>query len=221
VRALALLLALAACTPKIQPRSVLDEYLTAERSGRYAEAHALLTSTDRAARPLEAYTLDHERAGSIWLAVAKRTTFQYGAVQEKDGHVEIPVKATHPDAHEVEQVLHQVPMRDVTGAPDPTGAVRQWVDEVLDRTAVTATSERILYALREEDGRWRVWLALDRQDAAVLAAARARAAEARGDTTAAAAHWREVLDVPPDPAGVVATFQDEARRALGQAPAPQ
>ncbi|MCB9681299.1 MAG: hypothetical protein H6733_07475 [Alphaproteobacteria bacterium] len=212
--ALAATLALAACGGHTGPKAVLQTYLEAEQSGRFEAAHALLTPTDQQARSLDAYVAEHLSAGPIWLAVARRTQFTLGDVSTHADHVVVDVRATHEDMKAVEAGLGGVPTDRIDSSPDPAAAMYAYVQQTLEAQAFPRVTEAIPYALREEGGTWHVWLGLDRQDAAIALAREALVAMDKGQDAAAVAAWTKVLDLPPDPSGVVANVQQRARNAL-------
>lgn len=197
------------------PKAVLEDYLTAEAAGRYPEAHALLTREDQRARSLEAFAAEHYQAGPIWLAVARRTTFELGKLEEYSDHLRVDVVATHPDLAAVEAGLAGLPTELLANAEDPDAAMAQYVEDELARRPFPPSQETLVYALRESQGEWRVWLGLARQDAAIALVQQARSLD---DPYAARDAWQAVLELPPDPMGAVDAIQDEVRKALADAP---
>lgn len=214
----AALVALPACAaaPKVTPRSVLTDYLEAERLGRYEHAWSLLTDADQEARSQEVYLREHLSAGPIWLAAARRTEFVVGKATDATDHTRFAVTARHPDLKALEAAVPGIPTDVLTTSPDPAARMMAAVEQALDTVPIPTVAESLVYAVRDQDGTPRVWLALHEQDAVIEAVARARKAAASGDTAATTAAWEAVLALPQDPAGVVASFHDEARRALGR-----
>lgn len=214
-----LIASLAACGVKNgrEAQTIVAQYLDAERAGRYDEAWSLLAPTDRAVHPLEAYRADHERAGPLWLEIAKRTRFQLDDARPgpEDSVLIVPVTATRPDPKAVEGMLPGVSGDAIARSADPAALIRSQVARVLDTREIPVSAESLLYAVRLlEDGGMVVWLGLDRQFTAMTYVQRAREAQARGDLDGAEASWRKVLGVPPDPAGVVGMLANEATRWL-------
>jgi hypothetical protein len=207
-------LLVASCASHSTPRSAVGDYLTAEQQGRYADAHALLSSTDRAARPLDAYVAEHVNAGPIWLAVAKRTQFTVGSLRQDGDSMFVSVKARHPDPKVVEAAVPGIPVDVLSTSPDPVARVTASVENTLEASRFPTVEETLTFGAREEDGEWRVWLGLDRQDQVIHLLAQARAAVAKGDAEAARKAWTEALDVEGDAAGVVASLQEEAKKGL-------
>lgn len=216
---LALVVLLGACAGRTGPKDVLSAYLEAEKLGRYDDAHALLTDADQSQRPLPRYIAEHLSAGPIWLAVAKRTTFKLGKPDGDDAAVSIPVTARHLDMAAVEASLSGVPTEQLERSDDPGAEMLAYVETELTRFEVQGPTlptvdESLTYAVRNEDGAWRVWLGLALQDAAIQATAEARQATAQGKTGEAHAAWHRVMALDPDPGGVVAYLQKEAKTAL-------
>jgi hypothetical protein len=83
-----------------------------------------------------------------------------------------------------------------------------------------ARTETVRYALLQQEGDWRVWLGLARQDAAVTLAVQAARAAERGDGAAADAARRALLALPEDPMGGVAALKADAQRALEASAGP-
>ena len=214
-RVVALAFALtAACASHSTPRSAVSDYLTAEKEGRYQDAHALLTTTDRDARPLDAYVAEHVAAGPIWLAVAKRTEFTIGSVRQDGAEMFVSVKARHPDPKAVEAAVPGIPTDVLSTSPDPVARVTASVENTLESSRFPTMEETLTFGARQEAGEWRVWLGLDRQDQVIALLAKARAAVAKGDVEGARAAWTEALAVEGDAAGVVASLQEEAKKGL-------
>jgi hypothetical protein len=210
VRSLAVAL-LAACGGT-GPKKVLADYLAAEQSGRYEDAHALLATSDRAARSLDAYAAEHLGAGPVWLAVARTTRFEIGEPTAAEPGVRISVLAAHADVAAVARELPPPPADRLAETDDALSFSVRWYEGELGKRAVPEVAETVVYALVEESPGWRVWLGLDRQDAAVALLRRAEDAERRGDAPAARAAWDALLALPEDPAGVVAALKADARR---------
>lgn len=208
------LLIVASCANHSTPRSIVAEYLAAEQQGRYGDAHALLTTSDREARPLDAYVSEHMSAGPIWLAVAKRTEFTVGSVRQDGERMFVSVHARHPDLKAVEAAVPGIPTEVLTTSPDPAARVTSSVESALESARFPTVEETLTFAAREEAGEWHVWLGLDRQDQVIHALAKARAAVAKGDMDGARAAWTEALAVESDAAGVVVTLQEEAKKGL-------
>lgn len=206
-----LLLSLLTACAAPSPKKTLADYLEAEQTGRYDAAHALLSPTDQAARPLEAYAGEHLAAGPIWLAVARTTRFELGAVDKQEGHVRVTVRARHAEHEAVAKGITPPPADKVDSSSDPTAFVAAWVEQELERQPFPMAEEELSYALQEAAGGWRVWLGLDRQDAAIAALRDAESAERRGDDAAAAAAIARLHAVPPDPAGVVEALQAQVK----------
>lgn len=196
------------------PKAALDAYLEAEALGRYDTAHTLLSDADRDARPLEVYVKEHLAAGPIWRAVAKRTHFKLGKLEQAGDHTRIEVIATHLDMKAVEEGLRGVPTDRIETSPDPQAALYTYVEGELDRQPFPLVSEPLTYAVKQEDGAWFVWLGLDRQEAAIDAVLAARRLQPDADVATLQAAWKAVLDLPTDPGGVVAMLQEEARIQL-------
>ncbi|MCB9664985.1 MAG: hypothetical protein H6732_12795 [Alphaproteobacteria bacterium] len=207
------------CAGSLPPKRVLADYLEAEQRGRYADAHALLASDDQAARSLDAYVEDHLRAGPVWLEVAERTTFTPAATTRLDDHLRVEVLARHPDLRAVAEGVPGLPTEALARSTDPAAEMRRHVEATLETQAFPPAEETLVYGLKEEEGAWRVWLGLARQDAAVAAVRRARATAEAGDADATRQAWEAVLVLPEDPQGAVATLKAEARRQLAP-PAP-
>lgn len=206
-----LLVLLAACGGS-GPKKVLADYLAAEQSGRYEDAHALLAASDRAARPVDAYAAEHLGAGPVWLAVARTTRFELGEPTASEPGVRVGVRAVHADLQAVVKEVPAPPADRLAETDDPLSFAVRWYEGELGKRALPEVTEPITYALVEEEPGWRVWIGLDRQDAAVARLREAEDAERRGDAAAARAAWDALLALPEDPAGVVAALKADARR---------
>ncbi len=206
------LLLLAACSPSAH--KVLTSYLQAEQSGQYDEAYALLTPSDQSARTLDTYVTEHLSAGPVWLAVARRTRFELAAPQTTPDATVVPVTALHADLEALGKLLPAPPADQLAAAEDRMAFENAWYAAELSKHEVDEVAEALTYSLRDEGAGWRVWLGLDRQDAAVALWRKADVATDAGDAATTRTALTQLLTLPHDPSGVVQALQTEARQRI-------
>ncbi len=210
MRASLLLLLLAGCaTPRAAERVVV-RYLSAEARGEMGRAHRQLSDEDRAARPLDAYVEDHAAAGPLWLAIARHTDARVGAARPAGEVHIVPVTTHSPDG---DAVLAACP-----GRMTDQAVAFACYDRAAAALPATRAASQDLGALWRR-GRWWVWLALDRQDAAKARHATLIAALEAGDSAAADAAWAALQRVPPDPGGAVRALQRDGEARMAEQPA--
>lgn len=213
--ALAVCSLLAGCATAGSPAKAVLSFVEAEARGDYGEAHALLTSDDQAVRTLEAFESEHLEAGPLWLEAAERTLFRGATTSKSDDKVTVTLTATHLDLQQVQADIGGIRTEDLELAPDPEGLMRDWVSARLDGGGWKWVQESLRYEVRQEPTGWRVWLGLARLDEASDLYLAAVLSERAGSTVDAMDAWAKLLEVKPDPNGVVESLQTTARERLG------
>jgi hypothetical protein len=228
-RAVAWVIALSACRAHATPTAVVESFLEAESRGRYDDAFLLLAAEDRAVRSLDAWAGEHVQAGLVWLAVAQRAQFSVGdaeltgagSIADGTPGAWVVVDTTRPEMAAAADLIQRKLGAD--GArldPEEIGDQVRLAAGLLAGADLPTRTETVRYALLQQEGDWRVWLGLARQDAAVTLAVQAARAAERGDGAAADAARRALLALPEDPMGGVAALKADAQRALEASAGP-
>ena len=144
------------CATGPSPKEVMGKYLDAYGKGNYEEAYPLLSSTDKAAKSLDAFS---DSEGSEFMAIlGPKASYQVKGVKTEGDKAKATVEIKTPDIKGVfGELIGKIMTMVLGGEPDSNALETMLAERVQGKNWPTITRTEYYDLVKEKDG-WKVFL---------------------------------------------------------------
>ena len=144
------------CATGPSPKEVMGKYLDAYGKGKYEEAYPLLSSTDKTAKSLVAYS---DSEGSEFMAIlGPKASYQVKGVKTEGDKAKATVEIKTPDIKGVfGELLGKIMAMALEGEPDSNALEKMLAERVQGKNWPMITRTEYYDLVKEKDG-WKVFL---------------------------------------------------------------